>query len=301
MNGEIKYSFENGESAFVIALPVAIASSMPEETRALKPFGVTVSEVVEAIKTENFSIVYQPIVDLHAGDGYKVAGVEALARFGNGSPSEWFAVARAAGVGVEVELAVIKAAVAGFSGAPPDQFLTVNTSLDTLVTPRLLEAVQGIKPGRIVFELSEGSVVDNYQRTKAQLDRIMSLGYRLAIDDVAGGRVDLWHLVRLRPAIVKFDISLIREIDSDTGKRSLVNALKWLGDLLSCKVVAEGIEQHGELETIKRLGVHFGQGFLLGRPAAIDRKQADHPESVDLAVLNGKKPEKTAPAIDSLV
>ena len=274
MDGDVSYAYRNGESSFTLTLPIAVALSPRTELASGDP-KVSVTDVLEAIRTESFAIHYQPIVEIQHVERFKVAGVEALARFASGPPSDWFAVARAAGVGVEVELAVIKAAVAGFAAAAPDQFITLNTSLDTLVTPRLLEAVQGIKPSRIVFELSEGSVVDNYQRTKAQLDRITSLGYRLAIDDVAGGRIDLWHLVRLRPAIVKFDISLVREIDSDPGRRSLVNALKWLGDLLSCKVVAEGIEQTGELETLRRLGIHYGQGYLLGRPGPIDREKDD--------------------------
>jgi EAL domain-containing protein (putative c-di-GMP-specific phosphodiesterase class I)/signal transduction histidine kinase len=272
MNGDVSYSYHEGESSFTVTLPIVVPS--PQSQVALGETKVSVTDVLEAIRTQSFAIHYQPIVEIQHVERFKVAGVEALARFASGPPTEWFAVARAAGVGVEVELALIKAAVAGFRAASPDQFITLNTSLDTLVTPRLLEAVQGIKPNRIVFELSEGSVVDNYQRTKAQLDRITSLGYRLAIDDLAGGRIDLWHLVRLRPAIVKFDISLVREIDTDPSRRSLVNALKWLGDLLSCKVVAEGIEQPGELETLRRLGIHYGQGYLLGRPAPIVQDHA---------------------------
>jgi EAL domain-containing protein (putative c-di-GMP-specific phosphodiesterase class I)/signal transduction histidine kinase len=275
MNGDVSYSYRNGESSFTLSLPIAVAPSPRTHLEAAGEAKVSVADVLEAIRSESFAIHYQAIVEIQHAERFKVAGMEALARFASGPPTEWFAVAREAGVGVEVELAVIKAAVAGFRAAASDQFITLNTSLDTLVNPRLLEAVQGIKPSRVIFELSEGSVVDNYQRTKAQIERITSLGYRLAIDDLAGGRIDLWHLVRLRPAIVKFDISLVREIDSDPGRRSLVNALKWLGDLLSCKVVAEGIEQTGELETLRRLGIHYGQGYLLGRPAPLAREKDD--------------------------
>jgi EAL domain-containing protein (putative c-di-GMP-specific phosphodiesterase class I) len=110
-------------------------------------------------------------------------------------------------------------------------------------------------------------VVDNYQRTMAHLGTLTSKGYRLAVDDLARGRIDLWHLVRLRPSIVKIDISLIREIDVDPGKRALVNALKWLGDVLRCKIVAEGMERTEELETIRRLGIHYGQGNVLASPS----------------------------------
>ena len=62
---------------------------------------------------------------------------------------------------------------------------------------------------------------------------------------------------------------MIRDIDVDTSKQSLVNGLRLLGDVLKAEVVAEGIEREGELELLQQLGVQFGQGYLLGRPESL--------------------------------
>jgi signal transduction histidine kinase/EAL domain-containing protein (putative c-di-GMP-specific phosphodiesterase class I) len=270
MDGDLTYSYADGESVFRLTLPAAVHEYETEEVTvpglrlARLP---SAAEVVDVINEQRFSIVYQPIFDLQHGDEMKMVGMEALARFPSGAPGDWFAAATAGGIGIDVELETIRSAVAGFMEAPHALFLALNTSLATLLSPRLLQALEGLVPGRVVLELSEETVVENYQRTVAHLSTLTGMGYRLAVDDLARGRIDLWHLVRLRPSIVKFDISLIREIDVDPGKRALVNALKWLGDVLRCKIVAEGMERTEELDTIRRLGIHYGQGNVLARPS----------------------------------
>ena len=271
MGGDLIYTYADGESVFRMTLPAAAPDLQPElvavpGSRTLPRFP-TAGEVVDVINQRRFSIVYQPIFDLQHGEDMKMVGMEALSRFPTGSPEDWFAAATTGGIGIDVELETIRSAVAGFMEAPHTLFLALNTSLETLLSPRLLQALEGLVPGRVVLELSEDTVVDNYQRTMAHLSTLTGMGYRLAVDDLARGRIDLWHLVRLRPSIVKFDISLIREIDVDSGKRALVNALKWLGDVLRCKIVAEGMERTEELETIRRLGIHYGQGNVLARPS----------------------------------
>ena len=271
MDGDLTYSYREGESVFHITLPAAVSDDERLEVassggRVARSWPST-AEVIEVIGKQQFNVVYQPIFDLQHSEELKMVGMEALARFPAGSPSDWFAAATAAGIGVDVELESIRRAVAGFHEAPSMLFLTLNVSLETLLSSRLLQAVDGLVPGRVILELSEDTVVDNYQRTVAHLDHLTRKGYRLAVDDLARGRIDLWHLVRLRPAIVKFDMSLIHEIDVDPGKRALVNALKWLGDVLRCKIVAEGIERTEELETVRRMGIHYGQGHVLARPS----------------------------------
>ena len=119
-----------------------------------------------------------------------------------------------------------------------------------------------------MLELSEDTVINNYPRTKVYIDRLTRRGFRLAFDDLAAGRMNLWYLVRLRPAIVKIDISLIRDIDLEPGDRPLVPSLKWLGDVTKSRIVAEGIERPEELELLTRIGAHYGQGYLSGRHTA---------------------------------
>ena len=108
------------------------------------------------------------------------------------------------------------------------------------------------------------------------------------MDDLARGRIDLWYLVRLRPSIIKIDLSMIRDIDVDTSKQSLVDGLKLLGDVLRAEVVAEGIEREGELEHLQQLGVQFGQGYLLGRPGPLETSTPTRQDNRRHPALRGR-------------
>lgn len=271
MDGELNYFYRDGESVFELILPAAPVAD--EGARAdtvvdLSSRLPNAARIIDVIQNRGFTVVYQPIVRIDQLES-RVVGFEALSRFEKGSPPEWFAGASVAGLRMELELAAIREAVEGFHHSSPDMFLAVNTSLDTLLSPKLAEALQGIAPNRVVLELHEDTVIDNYERTRVHIDRLTDKGYRLAIDDVARGRIDLWYLVRLRPSLVKFDVSMIRDIDLDSSKQAIVNGLKWLGEVLKARVVAEGIEREEELDRVRRLGVHYGQGYLLGRPGPL--------------------------------
>ena len=227
--------------------------------------------MAQVIRAEAFEVVYQPIVDIQGpGGAPRTVGYEALSRFTTGSPPTWFTAASRAGLRVGLELAAIRSAIAGFGPAPSGAYLALNASVETLCSPFLLDALEGIAPGRVVLELPEDTVTDSYERTKGHIHRLVGHGYRLAMDDLARGRIDLRYLIRIQPSIIKIDISMIRDVDVDTSKQSLVNGMRLLGDILKAEVIAEGIERTGELGHVQRLGVQFGQGFLLGPPGPIE-------------------------------
>ena len=237
------------------------------------------ADVGRIIKTGSFDVVYQAIVDITPlRAGFRPTGYEALSRFSVGSPSQWFAAASRTGLRIELELAAIRLAIAGFPAATNNAFLALNSSLETLCSPLLFESLEGIAPERVVLELPEDTFIADYDGIKFHIDRLLARGYRLAMDDLARGRIDLWHLVRLRPSIIKIDLSMIRDVDLDPSKQSLVNGLRLLGEVLRAEVVAEGIEREGELDCLQRLGVHFGQGYLLGYPGPIEAYSEEPPE-----------------------
>lgn len=237
-------------------------------TASRPPTGVEVGRIIE---TGLFAVVYQPIVDITPMSAEsRPRGYEALSRFSTGSPAQWFATASRSGLRVELELAAIRLAIAGFPVRDNNAFLALNASIETLCSPFLFESLEGIAPERIVLELPEDTLIADYDGIKFHLDRLLGRGYRLAMDDLARGRVDLWHLVRLRPSIIKIDLSMVRDIDIDPSKQALVNGLRLLGDVLRAEVVAEGIERQGELDFLQQLGVPLGQGYLLGHPGPIE-------------------------------
>jgi len=230
----------------------------------------TAAEVARMIESGAFKVVYQPIVEIRSRDDERsIVGYEALSRFADGSPPAWFSAASRAGLRVGLELAAIRSAISGFQSVPGSAYLALNTSVETLCSPFLLDALEGIAPTRVVLELPEDTVIESYERTKVHIDRLVGRGYRLAMDDLARGRIDLWHLFRFRPSIIKIDLSMIRDIDVDPSKQSLVSGLKLLGEVLRAQVIAEGIERGAELRQLLQLGVRFGQGYLLGRPGPL--------------------------------
>ncbi|WP_288380035.1 EAL domain-containing protein [uncultured Massilia sp.] len=214
-------------------------------------------------------IVYQPIVDLADGS---LLGVEALARFPTEperGPDLWFEEAHRVARGAELELLAIELAGARLAMLPPHAYLALNVSPATILCGSLAARLAGVPLARVVLEITEHAPIGEYAALADALAPLRAAGLRLAIDDAGSGYASFRHILQLQPDIIKLDRSLIRDIDSDAGRRALAAALTGFAKATACRVVAEGIETPAELATLRALGVDAGQGWLLGRPAAI--------------------------------
>ena len=100
-----------------------------------------------------------------------------------------------------------------------------------------------------------------------RIDKLRGLGYRIAVDDLGAGYAGLASFARLRPDVVKLDMSLVRALDTDPIRRKLVGSLTRASHDLGIQVVAEGIETEAERDAVAALEVDLLQGYLLGRPA----------------------------------
>lgn len=275
MGGDLAYRRRADESVFELSLPAADRASVPDARpdRVIDPTeGRPTEAAIRRLLAEGGpDIVFQPIVDLRTGDDrpLRVIGYEALARFPYAAPPEWFGTAEGAGLRLELELACIRAAIEEFA-VDGEAFLTLNVSDDTLTSSRLSEALAGIEPDRVILELSEEAAIRSYEATREALVGLTSLGYRLALDDVGSAEMDLWHVLRLQPAMVKLDISLTRDLDENYDNRALVHGVGVFTADLGAMVVAEGVERESEVHALLQLGVHLGQGYLLGRPAPLE-------------------------------
>ena len=215
------------------------------------------------------TMVFQPVADLATGD---VVGVEALARFAcepHRPPNEWFAEADDIGRGTELELAAIAAALDQLHQLPPATFLAVNASPTTAITPALDALLARHPAERLVLELTEHTRVDDYSTLLAALDRLRRRGVRIAVDDTGAGYASFEHILKLRPHILKLDITLTRGIDADPVRRALAAALVTFATEISATIIAEGIETTGELTTLEHIGIPWGQGYYLARPGAL--------------------------------
>jgi EAL domain-containing protein (putative c-di-GMP-specific phosphodiesterase class I) len=209
---------------------------------------------------------FQPIVDLEGG---RRTAVEALARFPASEPRAWFERAAKVGLSVELELACVRSALAHLDRLPGDVLLSINASAQTAATDEFAELIAGVEH-RIIIELTEHVPIEDYRQLKQRLGLYRERGARIAVDDLGAGYASLRHLLRLDPDIVKLDVSLTRELETDPRAQALTAALVELGALVGASVTAEGIETESELALLRGLGVREGQGYYLGSPDELE-------------------------------
>lgn len=221
-----------------------------------------------ALQPGALRIALQPIVDIRSE---ATVGYEALARFSHAaSPGPVFDAATRSGRGLDVELAAVRAAVeAAHHLDDPAQFVCVNASPETAMTPAFAEILSRSIPERIVIELTENSAVLDYVELRGVLEPLRSLGFRLAVDDVGGGFSCLSHVHQLRPDLIKVDRYLVQHVDSDGVRQSMVAALATIAHRSSARLVAEGVETVAELDMLRELGIELAQGYLLGVPELV--------------------------------
>lgn len=125
----------------------------------------------------------------------------------------------------------------------------------------------GIKPQQVVFELTERSAVLDFVEFERVLSHYRSQGYRIAVDDMGSGYNSLKTLIYLKPEFIKLDRSLIQFIDQNSEQQQLVTLLMGYAEQVETKIIAEGIERQEELEYLHKIGIHYAQGYAIGKPA----------------------------------
>ncbi len=247
-----------------------IGDQMVRKIEAEREVRALADRIDAVIAGKAFSSVYQPIFNLAT---MQPAGVEGLSRFAGlpyRSPDLWFADAFAAGRGIDLELAAIAVALEPLSALPPPIYLSINASARTIVSGRLAETLAGLPLDRIVLELTEHEVVEDYDTLLGALEPLRRGGIRIAVDDAGAGFASLQHILRLRPDRIKLDMSLTRDIDSDPARRALASAMVTFARETGAHLIAEGVETRAELGVLMAIGVDKGQGYLLGHPAGLD-------------------------------
>ncbi|GLY28257.1 EAL domain-containing protein [Kineosporia sp. NBRC 101731] len=221
----------------------------------------------EALDGSRFRMVYQPIVDLMNGG---VVGYEALARFddpGFPTPAHAFEAAMRAGVGVQLELLTMRSALRQLPAVPGGGRLNVNLSAEALMTPSVVDLLLRHAHYPLSVEITEHTQVRDYALLAQPLGVLRKAGVEIVVDDAGAGFANFVHLLKLRPSVIKLDIEIVRGVDLDPMRLALTRSLVGFAEEAKVSLVAEGIETDGELQTLRDLGVGFGQGFIVGRPA----------------------------------
>jgi EAL domain-containing protein (putative c-di-GMP-specific phosphodiesterase class I) len=226
-------------------------------------------ELSEMIFSGGVRAVFHPIVRLADGD---VVGHEALTRPLSGvsfdTVEEMFAFAESSDLLTEFERLCRHTAIAAASSVPGLGLLFLNASARAVEDPdwqgpameKALAAAH-LHPRDIVVEITERVAIVRHDEFQSSLRTFKDRGYRVAVDDMGAGYASLQSLAAIEPDFLKFDVSLVRDIDRSSIKRSLLESLRQLADKIGARVIAEGVERPEEMRTLLELGIELGQGF----------------------------------------
>jgi EAL domain-containing protein (putative c-di-GMP-specific phosphodiesterase class I)/GGDEF domain-containing protein len=240
-------------------------------------------ELRRMLDTGDVVLRFQPIVELHRGLTH---GFEALSSapskefFEN--PETLFTFAEEIGAVVDLERLCRRQATQ--LGAPllgaDDQYgggkLFINCSSHTFVDSDLaVDLVRGaveagLSPGQLVVEVTERAAITEWNIFRQALEDIRRAGLSVAIDDMGSGYSSLHTVAEIQPEYLKFDASLVRDVHRSPIKRDMLETLVTLADKIGAISLAEGIETREELDTIRKMGVSYGQGFFFARPEEAD-------------------------------
>jgi diguanylate cyclase len=237
-----------------------------------------VEDLRVAIERGQLVLHYQPLLDLHSS---RIVGVEALVRWlhpdmGMVPPLEFIPLAEESGLIGPITTFVLQEAlgqVSRWRQSGNHLSVSVNVSPVSLLQEgfvALVEELLGeahLEPDALVIEITETVVIKDFERSRRVIERLMSMGVVVSIDDFGAGATSLTYLTNLGGVgEMKLDRSFIAGLADQTRELELVRATIDLGHAMGLRVVAEGIEDAGTLGLIAGLGCDLAQGYHISRP-----------------------------------
>lgn len=231
-----------------------------------------------AVARELLFVVYQPQVNLNSG---QVVGVEALLRWRNedGSfvpPDRFIPLAEASGMIVSLGDWVLRISCQELARLQalglPELRMSVNVSQIQFRQPDFLKKLMavladtGINPKYLELEITESVAMEDPDFMLETLHLVRGLGISIAIDDFGTGYSSLSHLRQLPIDRLKIDRAFVAELGQDVSGGHIASMVIELGQNLKLTVIAEGVEEEFQAQTLKRLGCHEAQGFLYAKP-----------------------------------
>lgn len=262
-------------------------------TLRLRRLDASALELADVMREGRITTLFQPIVDPRSR---AIVAHEALTRGPSDSwlhaPQNLFAAARRAGLKVELDFLCMQNAFRRFVMARVSGQLFVNVSPDTIYEDGMfaerfldLASAAGLAVERVVIELTEESLLEDYDRLRSTMQRLRSAGCAIAIDDLGAGSSGLRTWSELKPDYVKIDRYFITGIDADTTKLEFVRSMLDMGRAMGCRVIAEGVETERECRELVDLGLDRLQGHLFGRPGTTPVPALPQVESLDRSIV----------------
>ena len=244
-------------------------------------------DLANAIRNGELSLHYQPQAMAARGNsgdaaGNEIIGFEALARWihptrGFVSPADFIPLAEDSGLILEMGEWILREACREAASWPKPLEISVNLSpaqfqhgdLVGLVHSILLET--GLAPGRLELEITEGVLIEDFERGLLLLRQLKALGVKIAMDDFGTGYSSLSYLQAFPFDKIKIDRAFIMNLGRNPQSAAIVRAVIGLGHGLQITIVAEGVETGEQLEFLAQEGCDLVQGYFIGKPARIEQ------------------------------
>lgn len=253
-----------------------------------------------ALKERQFTLYYQPKVDVHG----KIVGAEALVRWmhperGIVFPNDFIPAAEGSQLIVPISEQVIQIAATDLvkwcdQGLVNDEFvLSINISASHFLRDEFEESIvgnlvlKGADLSRIELELTEGVVVKDYDKTIEKMSALSDLGIRFSIDDFGTGYSSLQYLHRLPINTLKIDRAFVNEVVHDSGSQVITKTIINMGRNLGLELIAEGVETTSQRQFLENYGCYQYQGYLFSRPLSESdfREFLKHPFDISEEII----------------
>lgn len=239
------------------------------------------SSLRRALDRNEFTVHYQPIVDLSTG---AMVSAEALLRWNHPDhgvigPSEFIPIAEDTGLILSIGAWVLEQAcqeLVEWQCVAPSMSVAVNLSVRQMIAPNIAGLIEGVlnrtgaRAGCLRLELTESVFMEDVEYFVRTMADLKALGVQLAIDDFGTGYSSLSYLTRFPVDAVKVDRAFVEGLGSDPHRTALVAGIIAMADALALEVTAEGVETPDQLASLKRLNCGRAQGFYLARPMPAD-------------------------------
>jgi len=235
-----------------------------------------------AIENNEFYVHYQPQVSTLSG---KIIGVEALIRWdnielGRVAPLDFIPIAEKKGIIHKISDLVLTQACKDIQSISPNGenalTISVNISPNQLLSKGFVENTiniiqsSGIDSNRIVFEITEGTFLNDIPGTVAIIKQLKAVGIKFSIDDFGTGYSSLSYLSKLPVDEVKIDKSFINDLVEDEDAYNLVKSILAVASIKQLTIVAEGVETQEQSQILADLACHLLQGYYFSRPVDVE-------------------------------
>lgn len=254
-----------------------VRSYEPQLSSQLKERHEISNALAKAVEYNELDIHYQPQVDSRNG---KVIGAEALLRWkhptlGNIPPDKFIPIAEDSGIIVSIGKWLIEKVcqtICELNNQKQSIKIAINLSAKQVGDPELLPYVDSLLKkyklagNSISFELTESVLISQNNTTEKNISGLNKLGVDLAIDDFGTGYSCLTYLKHLPIKCLKIDKSFIDKITTSKTDKAITNTIVSLTQIMSIKVLAEGVETMEQISTLKELDCHLIQGYFYSKP-----------------------------------